>query len=236
MIIDPGTLDATSNYKLLIGSILPRPIAWVSTLSADGIANLAPISFFTAVGRKPPVVSITMQPRSDGVTLKDTFVNIRDTGEFVVNMVTLEQAHAMHRSAFEFDSDIDEFSAVGLDKEPSLAVAPPRVKGAPISLECRLERIIPMGGQHDHVVFGEVLRFNIHDRFYLEGGRIDTGALQSVGRLAAEYTLVHNAFTLPLDEQLLASLRGKRAGRLDGHDDGYSPIDTPQWSASGATR
>jgi flavin reductase (DIM6/NTAB) family NADH-FMN oxidoreductase RutF len=236
MIIDPGTLDATSNYKLLIGSILPRPIAWVSTLSRDGIANLAPISFFTAVGRKPPVISITMQPRSDGVTLKDTFVNIRDTGEFVVNMVTLEQAHAMHRSAFEFDSDIDEFSAVGLDKEPSFAVAPPRVKGAPISLECRLERIIPMGDRHDHVVFGEVLRFNIHDRFYLDGGRIDTGALQSVGRLAAEYTLVHNAFTLPLDDQLLASLRGKRAGRLDGHDDGYSVIDTPQWSASGATR
>ncbi len=236
MIIDPGTLDATSNYKLLIGSILPRPIAWVSTLSRDGIANLAPISFFTAVGRKPPVVSITMQPRSDGVTLKDTFVNIRDTGEFVVNMVTLEQAHAMHRSAFEFDSDIDEFSAVGLDKEASLAVAPPRVKGAPISLECRLDRIIPMGDQHDYVVFGEVLRFNVQDQFYLAGGRIDTGALQSVGRLAAEYTLVHNAFTLPLDDQLLASLRGKRAGRLDGHDDGYSVIDTPQWSASGATR
>ena len=234
MIIDSATLDSTSAYKLLIGSILPRAIGWVSTQSRDGVANLAPISFFTAVGRMPPIISLSLQPRSDGVTLKDTFVNIRDTGEFVVNMATLEQAHHMHRSAFEFDSDIDEFAAVGLEKDPSVVVRPPRVKGAPIALECKLERIIPMGDV-DHVVFGEVVRFHIRDDVYLAGGRIDTGALQAVGRLAAEYTLVHNAFTTPLDDQLLASLRGRRAGRLDGHEDGYSPIDSREWSASGAT-
>ena len=236
MIIDSSTLDPTSAYKLLIGSILPRAIGWVSTQSHDGVANLAPISFFTGVGRKPPMVSLSLQPRSDGVTLKDTFVNIRDTGEFVVNMVTLPQAHAMHRSAFEFASDIDEFTAVGLEKESSIVVRPPRVKGAPIALECKVDRIIPIGELNDHVVFGEVLRFHVSDDVYMEGGRIDTGALQAVGRLAAEYTLVHNAFTTPLDDQLLASLRGKRAGRLDGHVDGYSPIDSKEWSASGATR
>jgi len=236
MIVDPSSLDATSNYKLLIGSILPRAIGWVSTQSRSGIANLAPISFFTAVGRKPPMVSISLQPRSDGVTLKDTFVNIRDTGEFVVNMVSLPQAHAAHRSAFEFDSDVDEFTAVGLEKEASIVVAPPRVKGSPISLECKLDRIIPIGDIGDHVVFGKVVRFHIRDDVYLDGGRIDTGALQAVGRLAAEYTLVHNAFTTPLDEQLLDTLRGQRAGRLDGRPDGYSPIDGKNWSASGATR
>lgn len=236
MIIDSSTLDPVSSYKLLIGSILPRAIAWVSTQSRDGVANLAPISFFTAVGRKPPVISISLQPRSDGFTLKDTFVNIRDTGEFVVNMVTLSQAHAMHRSAFEFDSDIDEFSAIGLEKAPSVAVRPPRVKDSPISLECKLERIIPMGKQNDHVVFGEVVRFNIRDDVHLPGGRIDTAALQAVGRLAAEYTVVHNAFTVPLEEDVLASFIGKRAGRLDAHADGYSPIDSKEWSASGATR
>lgn len=236
MIIDSSTLNPTSAYKLLIGSILPRAIGWVSTQSRAGIANLAPISFFTAVGRKPPIVSLSLQPRSDGVTLKDTFINIRETGEFVVNMVTLPQAHAMHRSAFEFASEIDEFAAIELEKEASVAVRPPRVKGAPIALECRLERLIPMGELGDHVVFGEVLRFHIRDDVYLPGGRIDTGALQAVGRLAAEYTLVHNAFTTPLDEQLLSSLRGQRAGRLDGLADGYSPIDSKEWSASGATR
>ena len=235
MIIDSSTLNQTTAYKLLIGSILPRAIGWVSTQSRDGVANLAPISFFTAVGRMPPIISLSLQPRSDGVTLKDTFVNIRDTGEFVVNMATLEQAHHMHRSAFEFDSDIDEFAAIGLEKDPSVVVRPPRVKGAPIALECKLERIIPMGDV-DHVVFGEVVRFHIRDDVYLAGGRIDTGALQAVGRLAAEYTLVHNAFTTPLDDQLLTSLRGRRAGRLDGHEDGYSPIDSKEWSASGATR
>jgi flavin reductase (DIM6/NTAB) family NADH-FMN oxidoreductase RutF len=236
MIIDSSHLDATSNYKLLIGSILPRAIGWVSTQSSSGIANLAPISFFTAVGRKPPVVSISLQPRSDGVTLKDTFINIRDTGEFVVNMVTLSLAHAMHRSAFEFDSSIDEFAAIGLEKADSVIVKAPRVKEAPISLECKLERIIPMRGPNDHVVFGEVVRFHVRDDVYMEGGRIDTGALQAVGRLAAEYTLVHNAFTTPLDEGLLSSFQGKRAGRLDGHPDDYSPINSKEWSASGATR
>src|SRR5882672_2694658 len=155
MIIDAATLDPTSGYKLLIGSILPRAIGWVSTVSKDGIANLAPISFFTAVGRKPPMVSLSLQPRSDGVTLKDTFVNIRDTGEFVVSMVSLPQAHQMHRSAFEFAPDVDEFTAVGLEKEPSVVVRAPGVKGAPVSIECKVDRIIPMGDLGDHVVFGE---------------------------------------------------------------------------------
>jgi hypothetical protein len=110
------------------------------------------------------------------------------------------------------------------------------VQGAPISLECKLNRIIPMGELNDYVVFGEVVRFNLRDDVYLEGGRIDTAALQAVGRLAAEYTLVHNAFTTPLDDQVLSSFAGRRVGRLDTHDDGYSPIDSKEWSASGATR
>jgi flavin reductase (DIM6/NTAB) family NADH-FMN oxidoreductase RutF len=181
MIIDSATLNPTSAYKLLIGSILPRAIGWVSTQSEDGVANLAPISFFTAVGRKPPMVSLSLQPRSDGVTLKDTFVNIRDTGEFVVNMVTLPQAHAMHRSAFEFASDIDEFAAVGLEKEPSVAVRPPRVKDAPIALECKLDRIIPIGDLNDHVVFGEVVRFHIRDDVYSRAGASTRGRCRPSG-------------------------------------------------------
>lgn len=236
MIVDPSTQDAAANYKLLIGSILPRAIAWVSTVSRDGVANLAPISFFTVVGRKPPMVSLSMQPRSDGVTLKDTFVNIRDTGEFVVNIPNLELADALHRSAFEFPSDVDEFDAIGLEKAPSLTVRPPRVKAAPIAFECRLERIIPIGDHHDHVIFGEVLRFQIRDDLYLDRGRIDTAALQAVGRLAAEYTVTQNAFTTPLDPRVIAKLQNQRMGRLDGLEDGYSPIDAKNWSASGATR
>ena len=99
MIIDPELLDV--GYKLLLATVDPRPIGWLSTLSRDGVANLAPFSFFTVVGRKPPVLSVTMQPRSDGVSLKDTVINIRDTGEFVTNLVTLPLAAAMHKTAFE---------------------------------------------------------------------------------------------------------------------------------------
>src|SRR6201994_1833031 len=122
MIIDAKDLDPTSSYKLLIGSVLPRAIAWVSTSSTAGVGNIAPVSFFTVVGRIPPILSISLQPRSDGVTLKDTFVNIRDTNEFVVNITTVAQADAVHRSAFEFGSDVDEFEALGLEKAPSEVV------------------------------------------------------------------------------------------------------------------
>src|SRR5213592_4793654 len=103
VIIDSKDLDETSAYKLLIGSIIPRPIAWVSTLSTEGVGNIAPISFFTCVGRKPPRISLSIQPRSDRVTLKDTLINIRDTGEFVTSLATLPQVTAVHRSAIEFE-------------------------------------------------------------------------------------------------------------------------------------
>jgi len=114
-------------------------------------------------------------------------------------------------------------------------VKPPRIAGAPISMECRVERIIP-GSLNDHVVFGEVLRFHIRDDIYLERGRIDTGALPAVGRLAAEYTLVSNIFTTPLDPAVLAGRDGQRMARLDGQPDNFSPIDTKAWSASGSVQ
>lgn len=236
MIIDAAELDAAHAYKLLIGSIIPRAVAWVSTVSGNGTTNLAPISFFTAVGRKPPMVSLTLQPRSDGVTMKDTLVNIRETGEFVTNLVTLPQAEAMHGSAFEFDPDVDEFDALGLEKEPSEVVCVPRIHGSPISFECVVDRIIPVGDDGvDHVVWGRVVRFHIRDDLYLERGRIDTAALPAVGRLAAEYTLVDNVFAMPLDEALLAVRHGRRMQRLDAKPTGWSPIDTSAWSPSGAT-
>jgi flavin reductase (DIM6/NTAB) family NADH-FMN oxidoreductase RutF len=236
MIIDTADLDPTSSYKLLIGSVLPRAIAWVSTSSTAGVGNIAPVSFFTVVGRFPPILSITLQPRSDGITLKDTFVNIRDTGEFVVNIATLAQADAVHRSAIEFDSDADEFDALGLEKAPSEVVSAPRIAGAPISFECVVDRIIPMPPLPDHVVWGRVKTIHVRDDLYLPRGRIDVGALGVFGRLAAEYTLVDNIFTTPLPEELVEELSTQRAGRLDGHSTDYSPIDTGAWSPSGATK
>ncbi|MGW8955745.1 flavin reductase family protein [Streptomyces sp. NPDC055709] len=241
MIFDAAELDAASAYKLLIGSVIPCAVAWVSTVSPEGVANLAPISFFTPVGRKPPMVSITLQPRSDGVTMKDTFVNIRDTGEFVTNLATLPQADAMHASAFEFDPGVDEFEALGLEKEPSEVVRPPRVKDAPIAFECVVDRIIPVGDDGvDHVVWGRVVRFHIRDDLYLERGRIDTAALPAVARLAGEYTVVDNVFTTPLTEALLKARHGHRIrsldaqGAQDAQSAGWSPLNGKDRSPSGA--
>ena len=236
MVIDPTDLDPTSSYKLLIGSVLPRPIAWVSTASTAGVGNIAPISFFTVVGRMPPMLSISLQPRSDGVTLKDTFVNIRDTGEFVVNIATIDNADTVHRSAFEFDHDVDEFDALGLHKAASETIAAPRIAEAPISFECEVDRIIPMPPLPDHVVWGRVKKIHIRDELYLPNGRIDVGALGAFGRLAAEYSLIDNIFTTPLPDDVVKTLSTRRAGRLDGKPTDFSPIDTAAWSASGGTK
>ena len=234
MIISSDTLSATAAYKLLIGSIVPRPIAWVSTQSLDGVGNIAPISFFTAVGRRPPMISITMQPRADGATLKDTFNNIRDTGEFVVNMATLANSDAVHRSAQEYGPEQDEFDILGLEKGECEVISTPRIASAPIAYECTVNRIIPVG-QTDHVVWGEIVRFHIRDDLYLERGRIDTAALSPIGRLAAEYTHIENVFTTPLPDSTLTSLQGARMKRLDDLDTDFSPIETPLWSPSGST-
>ena len=236
MIVDASTLDPAHAYKLLIGSILPRAIGWISTVSPDGVANLAPISFFTGAGRKPPMVCLNLQPKADGVTLKDTLVNIRDTGEFCFNMATLEQAHQMHQSAFEFPPEVDEFDQVGLEKAASISIKPPRVAGAPISMECRLHKLFPVGEVGDHMIIGEVLHFHIRDDLYLERGRIDTAAIRPIGRLAAEYTLVENVFITPLEDGVVSARDGQRMHRLDGHEDGWSPIDTKSWSASGSVK
>jgi flavin reductase (DIM6/NTAB) family NADH-FMN oxidoreductase RutF len=233
--IDPQDLDPTASYKLLIGSVLPRAIAWVSTESTMGVGNIAPVSFFTVVGRMPPVLSISLQPRSDGVTLKDTFVNIRDTGEFVVNIASISQADAVHRSAYEFDTDVDEFEALGLEKAPSEVISAPRIGDAPISFECVVDRIIPMPPLPDHVVWGRVERIHIRDDLYLPNGRVDVGALGVFGRLAGEYSLVDNIFSIPLPEGRADELAARRARRLDGRASEYSPIDTAEWSPSGST-
>ncbi|MBC2637917.1 MULTISPECIES: flavin reductase family protein [unclassified Rhodococcus (in: high G+C Gram-positive bacteria)] len=235
MIIDADGLDATAAYKLLIGSVVPRAIAWVSTVSRDGVGNVAPISFFTVVGRNPPTVSISLQPRSDGVTLKDTMVNIQETGEFVTNLATLPQAHQVHTSALEFDSEEDEFEALGLEKAPCKTISAPRIKGSPISFECVVDRIIPVGTGNETVVWGQIVNFHVRDDLYLERGRIDTAAVPVVGRLAAEYTLVNNVFSTPLGDDVVAAYQTKRMSRLDSNASDWSPIDTELWSPSGAT-
>src|SRR5262249_13320475 len=187
------------------------------------------VFFFSSRRRHTRLVS---DWSSDVCSSDLTLVNIRDTGEFVTNLVTLPQAHHMHRSAAEFDSSCDEFDEVGLVKETCDVVQVPRVKEAPIAFECTLDRIIPVGDVQDHVVWGKVVRFHIRDDLYTENGRIDTGAIPTVGRLAAEYTLADNAFITPLTEDVLRARAGRRMHRIDEHPDGWSAVDGADWSPS----
>lgn len=199
MIIDPDTLDPKSGYKLLIGAVVPRPIAWTSTMSAGGVLNLAPFSFFTVVSRNPPMLCISIGPRTDEEPgSKDTLANIEATGEFVINIVSVPLSNAMHESSGSHPPDADEFEKAGLTPAPCEVVEAPRVGEAGVSMECVLDRVLELGS--DHLVIGRMVRFHVRDELYTENGRIDVAKLQPLGRLAGDYTKIETIFALPAED------------------------------------
>ncbi len=199
MIFDPKKQTFKENYKLMIGSILPRPIAFVSTLSTDGLANLAPFSFFTGITSQPPTICFSPTRRGNDGLKKDTLNNIEQTKEFVVNIVTEGIIEQVNDAATEFPPEISEFEQTGLTPVKSVIVKPPRVQESPISFECKLYKIIEIGPAEQgggFLVIGEIVLFHVDDAL-LENGRIDTGMLNPVGRLAgAEYTTLGRRFSL----------------------------------------
>jgi len=199
MILDPSDLSVKDNYKLLIGSVLPRPIALVSTMSKSGIANLAPFSFFTAITSKPPTVCFAPALKGSEGIKKDTLANIEETGEFVVNVVSEEIAEQMNETAGDFPPEIDEFAHADFTPKPSRIVQVPRVQESPINMECRLYKIVYIGDAKPGsgaLVIGEIVCYHIADELF-SAGKIDTGKLKPVGRLAGmEYTTLGNRFTL----------------------------------------
>jgi len=200
---DPAVIDRRQVYRLLTGSVVPRPIGWASTVSASGITNLAPFSFFTVVCHVPPMVSLTIGPKADG-SEKHTLKNVRATGEFCINVVTQPVWKEMVDSATDFPEDESEFDKTGLAAIPSAKIRPPRVKGVPIQLECRLERIIELGPHRHALVIGEVVYFHV-DPAYMTDGYIDMAKLRPIGRL--------NGFSYTtLGEILQRKYRGGMAG------------------------
>lgn len=195
MILDPDTLDPRSCYKLLIGSVVPRPIAWTSTISREGVRNLAPFSFFTVASRNPPMLCISVGPRtSDDQPTKDTLDNVEQTRQFVINIVSMPLSNAMYESSRTHPPKTDEFEKAGLTPAPCEVVEAPRVEEAGVSMECVLDRILPLGS--DHLVIGRMVRFHVRDELY-ENGRISVEKLQPLGRLAGNYTKVETIFDLP---------------------------------------
>jgi flavin reductase (DIM6/NTAB) family NADH-FMN oxidoreductase RutF len=197
MTIDPKTVPATVSYRLLVGSVVPRPIAFVSTTSPGGINNLAPFSFFNAVCGDPPVVLFCPIWRDP---MKDTLANVRDTREFVVNIVNEEIVEQMNVCSAEFPANVDEFAMSGLTPVPSDLVHAPRVAESPVSMECRLLQVVeisarPLGG---NIVIGEVVRFHVDDRVIDAGSyRVDAEKLRAVGRMSGyDYARTRDRFSI----------------------------------------
>jgi flavin reductase (DIM6/NTAB) family NADH-FMN oxidoreductase RutF len=173
--IDPATAGHRAFYQLMTSVIVPRPIAWVSTRSAAGVDNLAPHSFFTVAAVSPPVVQFTSVGRKDSLT------NAEQTGEFVVCLTTEALFEQVNATATDFDPGTSEFDAVGLAREPSLRVAPPRVAASPVALECRLRQVVEIGDCF--VVLGEVLHAAVATEVLGADGLADIGRLAPLSRL-----------------------------------------------------
>jgi flavin reductase (DIM6/NTAB) family NADH-FMN oxidoreductase RutF len=196
MELDPKTLKPESTYKLLIGCVVPRPIAWVSTVGADGVNNLAPFSFFMGVCGDPPTIAFSSGPRARDH--KDTVRNAEHAGGFVVNIVDDDRAEAMNLSSGEYPAEVDEFALTGLTAAPAVKVRAPRVVEAPVSLECRVAQIIPVGRGPHSLVLGEIVYFHVRDDIYdATTGRIDVARLKPIGRLAGhQYSYIHEIFEM----------------------------------------
>jgi flavin reductase (DIM6/NTAB) family NADH-FMN oxidoreductase RutF len=189
--LDPTAMEPRQAYKTMIGIIVPRPIALVATVDRNGVANLAPFSFFAGVGSNPPTVLFCpslRSPRSSSSapdTRKDTLRNVEETGEFVINVVSGEIAAAANATAAEVPPEVDEFVLSGLTPLASQAVRPPRVAESPAQMECKLLQAIYTGREPGAgvVVLGKVVRFHLREDLF-DDFRVDPAALDAVGRMA----------------------------------------------------
>jgi len=195
--LELAQLPALERYKLLIGLVIPRPIAWVSTWSENGVANCAPFSFFNVISEDPPLCILSFNWRSDG-TIKHTLKNIRRTGEYVVNLADEGTANQMHLSGTELPEGESEFASYGLTPAPAKLVKHPRIAEAAASLECRVERRINFGPEREMVV-GEILLITARDGIIDPATkRISEDLYRPVGRLFANrYCTTRQRFNLP---------------------------------------
>ncbi len=193
---DAATLAWQDQYKLMIGTVTPRPIALVTTLGKDG-PNAAPFSFFNCIGGPPPMVMFSVGDVK-GRT-KDTVQNIRDIPEFVVHIVSDAIKDGMNVCAVDFPPGVNEIAKAGFTAEPSRKVRPPRIAEAPIAMECRLLQILDIGKQPYHLVIGEVVYFHYHEGIVNERFHVDIGKVNPIGRLAGKggYTRITDRFEMP---------------------------------------
>ena len=198
MHFDCKSLTPRENYKLLISTVVPRPIAFVTTRGADGKVNAAPFSFFNAMDFDPPIIVLGLEARPDG-QLKDTATNIQASGEFVVNIVDNALAERMNICAIDFEPDVSEPLQADLELLESVGVSPPRIAASPVSMEC--EKLVALELRNArHIVLGEARHFHIRDDIVIDREKLylDLGRLDAIGRLnASGYTTTRDRFDMP---------------------------------------
>ena len=184
-VFNPENLDLRTNYQLMISGIIPRPIALVSTIDNDENVNLAPFSFYNGFGSNPPIVGFSPAFSGRTVFAKDTLLNIQDTKEFTISMVTLNMMDKMMITSKSFDKIIDEFLESGFKKRKSIAVKPPGVEGSPYIIECKLYNIIDLGGKpgSGNLVLGQIVRFHVDKSVFDNEDNILPHRLDAIGRL-----------------------------------------------------
>lgn len=192
--------ERRANFKTLLSCVLPRPIAFVSTMSSSGIYNLAPFSFFNGVGSNPPAVVFSPCTKADG-TDKDTLNNLRDgVREFVINVVPHDICGQVNDASSAFEPEVDEFEAVGFTPVESRFVKPPRVAESPVHMECKLIDIVPVGDGplSANICIGEILCFHVAAEMLLDNGTVDVSKIDLVGRLGGDdYSTIRDRFALP---------------------------------------
>lgn len=203
-------------YKLLVNTVLPRPIALVTSVDAQGHANAAPFSFFNVFSHAPPLVVLGVEGRDGAAPLKDTMRNIRETGSFVVNLVDRAMVEAMQICAIDFPGEVDEIAAAGLATAPSTTVAAPRLAASPVQLECRETVSLSLGTRHRNLVVGEIVHLHIRDGIVDERLHVDIDKLDLVGRLhgADWYVTLRDRFQVP--RQTLAGWRERAQSTPEG--------------------
>ncbi|MBG9443824.1 flavin reductase family protein [Cytobacillus firmus] len=188
MELNPQSLEWKDAYKLMVGSILPRPIAFVTTMDTDGNVNAAPFSFFTAICADPMLICFSPMRKGTDGSKKDTLANIEATKEFVINIVSEDFTEKMNICAADYPAGTDELDAAGLEKEKSASVKPPRVKESKVHLECSLYQVLHFGEQpgSGSLVIGKVEHVHVAEELY-ENGRINSEKLKPVGRMAGHF-------------------------------------------------
>lgn len=199
-ILDPDKMDRASLYKIVAGAIVPRPIGFISTISADNVRNAAPFSFFNGISDLPPLVCVSIARHDADDRRKDTLKNIVDTGEFVANIVDEELATAQDICAHEFPPEVDEFEMAGISPEESVLVRAPGIKESLVNFECRAVQVIPLPESLYTLVIGRICMMHIHPEVLTENGRIDLLRLRPIGRLIGNaYCHTSDQFVLKHD-------------------------------------